>query len=114
MALHWGDMDILVLRVRGEYLEMPGLRLTPAQAQRVSIMAHDGLARAVRPAHTPLDGDVVFCLATGAAAMPAPDHLTLSLIGAIAADCVARALARGVYEAKTLGAMRSYRDTHGV
>jgi len=35
MALHWGDMDILVLRVRGEYLEMPGLRLTPARAQRL-------------------------------------------------------------------------------
>ncbi|MEQ1888240.1 MAG: P1 family peptidase [Alphaproteobacteria bacterium] len=88
--------------------------LTKAQAQRVAIMAHDGFARAVRPVHTPLDGDVVFCLASGTAALPAFEHLSLSLIGGIAADCVARALARGVYEAKSLAHMRSYRDTHGV
>ena len=87
--------------------------LSKAQAQRVAIMAHDGFARAVRPVHTPLDGDVVFCLASGTAALPASEHLSLSLIGGIAADCVARALARGVYEAQSLGHMRSYRDTHG-
>lgn len=88
--------------------------LSKAQAERVAIMAHDGFARAVRPVHTPLDGDVVFCLASGAAALPSPEHLGLALIGGIAADCVARALARGVYEAKTLAHMRSYRDIHGV
>jgi len=88
--------------------------LTPAQAQRVAIMAHDGLARAVRPVHTPFDGDIVFCLATGIAPLAAPEFLGLSLIGAIAADCLARALARGVYEAQSLGDMRSYRDVHGV
>ena len=87
--------------------------LTKAQAQRVAIMAHDGFARAVRPVHTPLDGDVVFCLASGTAALSGSEHLDLSLIGGIAADCVARALARGVYEAQSLGHMRSYRDTHG-
>lgn len=88
--------------------------LSKAQAQRVAIMAHDGFARAVRPVHTPLDGDVVFCLASGTAALPASEHMSLSMIGGIAADCVARALARGVYEAKSLAHMRSYRDVHGI
>lgn len=88
--------------------------LTSAQAQRVAIMAHDGLARAIRPVHTPFDGDVVFCLATCAAPMAAPGHLTLSLIGSIAADCITRAVARGVYEARSLGHLRGYREAHGV
>ncbi|MSP44014.1 MAG: peptidase S58 family protein [Alphaproteobacteria bacterium] len=88
--------------------------LTKAQAQRVAIMAHDGFARAVRPVHTPLDGDVVFCLASGRAGFQGSEPLSLSLIGGIAADCVARALSRGVYEATSLAHMRSYRDTHNI
>lgn len=88
--------------------------LTKAQAQRVAIMAHDGFARAVRPVHTSMDGDVIFCLASGVAALPEPQHFTLSLIGGIAADCVARALARGVFEAQSIAHMRSYRDMHGL
>jgi len=52
-------------------------------------------------------------MATGTAPLKG-QPLSLSLIGAIAADCVVRALARGVYEAKTLGAIRSYRDMHGI
>jgi L-aminopeptidase/D-esterase-like protein len=71
--------------------------LTQADARRVSIMAQDGLARAIRPVHGPTDGDVVFALATGAKA--AGDPLTLTRLGTIAADCVARAIARAVYEA---------------
>ena len=73
--------------------------LTPAQAQRVAIMAQDGLARAIRPVHAPFDGDVVFALATGASGRSDPDPLTLARIGSAAADCLARAVARGVYEA---------------
>lgn len=86
--------------------------LSPAQAQRIAIMAHDGFARAVRPAHTPFDGDSIFCLATGQGALPEPDASSLTLIGSLAADCVARALSRGVYAAESLGQMRSYRDIH--
>lgn len=70
--------------------------LTQAEARRLAIMAQDGLARAIRPAHGPTDGDVLFALATGAA--PASDPLTLTRLGLIAADCVARAIARAVYE----------------
>lgn len=83
--------------------------LTKSQARRVAIMAQDGLARAIRPVHSPLDGDVVFALSTGR--RPLGDALAeVARIGMMAADCVTRAVARGVYEAETLGAMRAYRD----
>jgi L-aminopeptidase/D-esterase-like protein len=75
------------------------IALTPAQARRVAIMAQDGVARAVRPAHAPFDGDVVFALSTARQPLPAPEPLSLARIGALAADCLARAIARGVHEA---------------
>lgn len=73
--------------------------LTPVQAKRVAIMAQAGLAQAIRPINTPFDGDVVFALSTGRqSAGDAPDRM-VARIGALAADCLARAVARGVYEA---------------
>ena len=86
--------------------------LAPAEAQRVAVMAHDGLARAVRPAHTPMDGDTVFALATGQQALPAPSYLGVARIGAHAADCLARAIARGVYAATAIAGLPAYRDQH--
>jgi L-aminopeptidase/D-esterase-like protein len=71
--------------------------LTQAEARRVAIMAQDGYARAIRPVHGPTDGDVLFVLVTGGVRIDGP--LALTRIGAIAADCVARAVARGVFEA---------------
>jgi L-aminopeptidase/D-esterase-like protein len=74
--------------------------LTPAQAKRLAIMAQDGLARAIRPAHAPFDGDVVFALATGRRPLlPNAVDFTLTRLGALAADTLARAIARGVFEA---------------
>ncbi len=87
--------------------------LGKAQARRLAIMAQDGLARAVRPAHTPLDGDTVFAMATGRAALRDPVR-DLALLGGHAANCLARAIARGVYEAESLGAMIAYRDRFPV
>ena len=88
--------------------------LTPAEARRVAIMAQDGLARAIRPVHAPFDGDVIFVLATGTRALGAEARPRLVLeLGSIAADCVARAVARGVYEAESLGDAVSYRSLHG-
>ncbi|HEY4342934.1 MAG TPA: P1 family peptidase [Parvibaculum sp.] len=88
--------------------------LTPAEARRIAIMAQDGLARAIRPIHTPFDGDVLFVLATGTRALDADQRPRLIMeLGGIAADCVARAVARGVYEAETLGEAVSYRSRHG-
>ena len=72
--------------------------LSQAQAQRLAIAAHDGMARAIVPSHTPLDGDLVFAAATGAKALadPLADPF---LLGHAAAACLARAIARAVYEA---------------
>jgi L-aminopeptidase/D-esterase-like protein len=85
-------------------------RLSKAQAQRVAIMAQDGLARAIRPLHTPYDGDTIFVLATGRWTLPQPGDHALMRLGAAAADCMTRAAMRGVYLAESLGEMTSYRD----
>lgn len=93
------------------------LAIDRAGARRIATMAHDGIARAVRPVHTPFDGDTVFALSTGtkqisggADAVPA----ALSRVGSLAADCAARAIARGVYEAETLGDFPGYRSRFGI
>jgi len=83
-----------------------------AMAQRLAIMAHDGLARAIRPVHTPFDGDVLFAMSTGTDSRPATPQ-TLTRVGSIMADCVARAIARGVYHAESLGPYPSYREKFG-
>ena len=70
--------------------------LTKAQAQRMAIAAHDGMARALVPSHTLLDGDLVFAVSTGAREMQEP--LTDAFqIGHAAATCLARAIARAVF-----------------
>ena len=76
-------------------------RLTKAQLKHIAVMAHDGYALAIRPAHAPMDGDAVFAAATGRAA-PTPDIRDLTEIGMLAAERLARAIARGVYEATPL------------
>ncbi|AHB49771.1 peptidase T4 [Hyphomicrobium nitrativorans NL23] len=89
--------------------------LTKAEARRIAIMAQDGLARAVRPIHSHVDGDTIFTLATGTAALPGDPLerlMQLMRIGSIAADCVARAVARGVYAAEDLGDMACYRTRY--
>ena len=73
-------------------------RLTQAQAQRMAIAAHDGIARAVVPSHTPFDGDLVFATASGARPVPEGDAGLLAL-GHAASLCLARAIARGVRHA---------------
>ncbi|MEX0589772.1 MAG: P1 family peptidase [Xanthobacteraceae bacterium] len=86
--------------------------LTKPQAARLAIMATAGLARAIVPVFSPLDGDVVFAAATGRRPLADPIR-DLAAIGAAAAACVARAVARGVYEATALpfpGAMPSWRE----
>jgi L-aminopeptidase/D-esterase-like protein len=86
--------------------------LTKAQAKRLAVVAHDGLARGLRFAHAMFDGDTVFAAATGR--RPLRDEAAdLIRIGAAAADCLARAIARGVYEATALpfpGALPAWRD----
>jgi len=87
--------------------------LSKAEARRVAMMAQDGFARAIRPSHTLFDGDTVFVLATGRHVLAEPRPQALAALGTIAADCVTRAVARGVYEATALGAFPSWRDEYG-
>jgi L-aminopeptidase/D-esterase-like protein len=88
--------------------------LTKAEAKRIAIMADDGLARAIRPAHAPMDGDTVFACATQRRPLPmGMEAQALTEIGMAAGDCLARAIARGVYEATALpfaGALPAWRD----
>lgn len=71
--------------------------LSKAQCHRMAVAAHDGIARAIVPAHTPLDGDLIFGVATGERGEV--DLTGLADLGAAAATCLARAIARGIYEA---------------
>jgi L-aminopeptidase/D-esterase-like protein len=89
--------------------------LSKAQAKRLAIMAQTGLARAIHPVHTPLDGDVVFAVSTGRKQLADP-LLGLTALGTLAAHCLARAVARGVYAATALpfpDALPAWRDRFG-
>lgn len=72
--------------------------LTKAQAKRMATAAHDGMARAIVPSHTPMDGDLIFAAATGALVLQDPDWQMLEICHA-AATCLARAIARAVFHA---------------
>ncbi len=73
------------------------LALTKAQAKRMAVAAHDGYARSILPAHTPHDGDLIFAASTGQSA--GADEADLVLLGHVAAQCMARAVARAIYSA---------------
>ncbi|OBH57361.1 hypothetical protein A5687_23130 [Mycobacterium mantenii] len=93
--------------------------LSPGACRRVAVAAQDGLARTVRPAHTPYDGDTVFALATGAVEVPpaadapasfSPEMRLAAEVGAAAADCVARAVLVGVFAADSVAGIPTYRE----
>ncbi|MFY9921635.1 MAG: P1 family peptidase [Mycobacterium sp.] len=93
--------------------------LSSAGCRRVAVAAHDGLARTIRPCHTPLDGDTVFALATGAVEVPpdpetpasmSPEVPLITAIGAAAADVLARAVLVGVLAAESVAGIPTYRD----
>jgi L-aminopeptidase/D-esterase-like protein len=82
--------------------------LDKGELQRLAIMAADGLAQAIRPIHTPFDGDSVFALATGRVRCTGPGML--ARLGHLAASTLARAVARGVFHAEALGDRPGWRD----
>ena len=85
--------------------------LTKSQCRRLAMAAHDGLARAVRPAHSLYDGDTVFALATGGAPGPVePD--VLNELCAAAADAFERAIVSGVLAATSVAGVSAYRDRY--
>jgi L-aminopeptidase/D-esterase-like protein len=116
--------DAKRLRIKGHAAEpattigavVTDARLTKAQAYRLAIMAHDGLARAIRPAHAAMDGDTMFAAATGALPLQEPLR-DLTELGMLAGDCVARAIARAVFTARALpfpGALPDWQRRFGA
>jgi L-aminopeptidase/D-esterase-like protein len=98
--------------------------LDPASVRRVAMTAHDGLARAIRPAHSPLDGDTLFAVATGSATpRPGPDDIpqvppgmnpnvaVVAAVGEAAATVVQRAIVNAVIAATPVGGIPTYRET---
>lgn len=86
--------------------------LSKAQCRRMAVQAHDGMAHALRPSHAALDGDLIFAAST-ALHPAAPSLRDLTELGALAADCLARAIARAVYCARALpfpGALPAWKD----
>jgi L-aminopeptidase/D-esterase-like protein len=108
--------DATALRVKGRVqpgttigLVATDAALTKAQAHRLAIAAHDGLARAVLPAHLPMDGDTIFSVSTGTRSLADPRDLTDLCHAATAV--FARAVARGVFEATSFpGGQPAWRD----
>ena len=83
--------------------------LTKSETRRLAMISQNGLSRAIRPSSTPLDGDIVFAISTGEKNID--DKVTkIGTLGAHAANCLGRSVARAVYEAETLGKISSYRD----
>lgn len=102
--------DALKLRFKGQPLPATATTialvatdatLTKSECKRLAIMANDGLSKSLRPVHAPNDGDTVFAAATGKAGRGGEPPV-LTELGTVAADCLARAVARGVYEATAL------------
>ncbi|WP_448851372.1 P1 family peptidase [Corynebacterium sp. 335C] len=83
--------------------------VTPAQAKRIAMAAHDGLARAIRPAHLPMDGDTIFCLGLSGDSSGVPPE-RLALLCADAADCAAAAVADAVVSATARGGAAAWSD----
>ena len=81
-------------------------RLTQVEAKKMAMMAHDGYARAISPAHLPSDGDLIFSLATGTL----EDEVSLTVVGALAAEAMADAIVRAATEATSLPGIPAVRD----
>ncbi|MDQ0394019.1 P1 family peptidase [Labrys monachus] len=119
---HPWPADALALRYKGVRPENTTIavvatdaRLSKAQARHFAVMAQDGLSRAIHPVHTPLDGDTVFAAATGKVGIADPVADLIGL-GTTAAHVLARACARGIYEASSLPyapALPAWRERFG-
>lgn len=122
LGLPPGTVAPVSLRIKSHRTENTTLALVAtdatlgkAQTRHLAVMAHSGLARAIHPINTPLDGDVVFAASTGRNPIDEP-IATMIALGAAAADVLARACARAIYEAEALpfeGSQPSWHDVFG-
>ncbi len=111
--------EALAMRIKGDALENTTIAivatdalLTKSEAKRLAIMAQDGLALALRPAHAGMDGDTVFAAATGRAATR-PSLRDQTEIGLLASNCLARAIGRAIFEAEPLPFKDALPSWHG-
>lgn len=81
-------------------------KLSKTEANRVALMADDGLAKAISPSHTTADGDTVFALATGGLA----EEVSVTLVGALAAEVMSEAIVRAVSKAVSLAGVPAARE----
>lgn len=102
------DADNLIARNTTIGVVATNAILDKEEAQKIAQMAHDGLARAIRPAHTMFDGDTIFAIGTGKVELSGPGELTA--VGAAAADAFARAIVHAMLQAETAGDFISYCD----
>lgn len=91
--------------------------LAKVHVLKIAQMAHDGMARAIRPAHTMFEGDIIFCLSTGEKKLPEtsgsymdPHALHLSELGHAAANCLSRAIIHGVLNAHSMAGFTAFVD----
>lgn len=91
--------------------------LSKVHTLKIAQMAHDGMARAIRPAHTMFEGDTIFCISTGEKNLPKtsgsymdPHALHLSELGHAAANCLSRAIIHGVISARSMAGMTAFED----
>ena len=86
-------------------------KLDSKAAKRIAIMSHSGMSRAIRPIHSPVDGDVIFVLSTGT--LNRELNLNdVNTIGELGARVCSRSIARGVYEAESILGIKSWREVH--
>ena len=95
--------------------------LSKVHTLKIAQMAHNGMARAIRPAHTLFDGDTIFCLATGKRKLPKtsgsymdPHALLLSELGHAAANCMSRAIISGVLNAHSMAGVKAFKDLENL
>lgn len=84
--------------------------LSKAGLTKVAQIAHDGFALAIRPVHMPFDGDAIFALSTATEEASGDESLIISMVGGLAARVMARAIAKAIRAATTLGGVPALRD----
>ena len=111
VKLMQGDLDQTILGLANTTLAVVATNayLTKEAANKVAQMAHDGLARSIRPSHTMLEGDAVFTLATGKPPKKG-SGADPTVVGAAAAEVLAQAVVRAAQQAESLGGIPAVRD----
>ena len=86
-------------------------KLSPKEAKRIAIMAHTGMSRAIRPIHTPVDGDIIFVVGTNSY-IKEITFQDINILGELGARVCSRSISRAIYEAESLFDMISWKEKY--